>query len=95
MNETTLTVVKEIQASDRLAYRQFEVVSLLGICRRSLYNEIQRRKLFPTKTFRLISKAELLRYLEEETQLTRRARRTVRSKRLAHERRHNANPPQP
>lgn len=89
MNENSLVVVKQIGAIDRLAFKQGEAAKQLGLSRNSLIHEIQRRKIFPTKTFKLISKAELIRYLTDETQLTRRARRTVRTKRLAYDTRHH------
>jgi hypothetical protein len=91
MNENSLVVVKEFQAIDRLAFKQGEAAKQLGLSRNSLVHEIQRRKIFPMKTYKLISKEELIRYCQEETQLTRRSRRTVRTTRLAYDTRHNTN----
>jgi hypothetical protein len=74
VNDETLTVIERVERSDKLAFKQRNAAAIIQISERSLRNEIVRRKIFPTKTFRLISKEELLRYLREETQLARRSR---------------------
>lgn len=79
-------MIEQVEKCDRLAFKQKEAARLLDLSYPSIRKEILRRKIFPTKSLKLITKAELLRYLAEETELSRRSRRTVRSsKRLAQE----------
>lgn len=72
-------VVERIEKSDRLAFRQATAAELIEVSRASLCREISRRKIFPTKTLRVIPKEELLRYLREEVQLSRRKQRVSRA----------------
>jgi hypothetical protein len=81
MDEETLSAIRKVEASEKLAFQQRHAAELLDISARSLRNEIARRKIFPTRTLRLISKEELIRYLREETQLSRRARGPYRKRR--------------
>lgn len=74
MDEEKLMVLRQVEGSEKLAFRQPEAANLLGISLRSLCNEIARKKIIPTKTFRLIAKEELVRYLRDETEISRRSR---------------------
>lgn len=67
---------------------------LLGVSRATIQREIARRKLHPTRTLRLITREELLRYLREETEVSRRSRRTVRTKRIAYAKLHPEHTPE-
>lgn len=62
------------------AYSLRDAAKLIGISRTSLWREVRRKKIRLTKTYGLITHEELLRYLREETQLSRREQRVPRSK---------------
>jgi hypothetical protein len=74
VNESSLLIVKRVEASDKLAYKLKHAAEVLDISYMSLHREIMRRKIFPTRTLKLITRKELLRYLGEEEQLARRKR---------------------
>src|ERR1017187_4604040 len=71
MNENALQFKQTVEASDRLAWNLKCAATVIGVSYRTIRREIQRRKLFPT-VLNLLSKKELLRYLDAETQITRR-----------------------
>lgn len=79
LSEDEFFIVQRIERSDRLAYRQQEAAELLGISRSTICREIAHGKIVPTKTLRLITREELLRYLREEVRLARHKRRVPRS----------------
>lgn len=74
-NEDELEVVRTITAEDRLAYSMETTARLLDLSYASIRREIARGKLHITRTFKLITKRELLRYLDEEEQLFRRSKK--------------------
>jgi hypothetical protein len=69
----------ELYAEDMLAYRQGVAAKLIGISLRSLRREIERKKIFPTGRFRVITRNELIRYLKGEVRASRRQRRVRRT----------------
>jgi hypothetical protein len=83
MGEEALIIAENIEASDRLAYKLKDAAAMIGISYGSLRNEIKRGKIFPTQTFNVIAKEELLRYLREETQIRR--RKHLDTSKFAHE----------
>jgi hypothetical protein len=75
MDEWTLKVARRVESSDKLAFNLKNAAFLLDISYSSLRREIKRRKICPTPTLKLITRDELLRYLNEEEQLARRLKR--------------------
>lgn len=54
-----------------LAFTISDAAKAIGISKRTVFREIRRRKLFPTKSLRLITKEELFRYLRDEVEASR------------------------
>lgn len=74
MIENATSVEERVKESDQFAFRLQAAARLLGISYSSLRREIQRRKIFVMPSLKLVSKKEILRYIEEEEQLARRQR---------------------
>ncbi len=62
---------QRVESDPHLAWNLKDGAALLGLSYRSVNREIKRRKIIPTEAFDLLTKTELLRYLDEEVQIRR------------------------